>query len=80
MNQLNLFTEPVEAAWRPDPERVRARLARILAEARDPGVRWDAAQASLFRTIVPDMARWLPEAEAEDWRAAFEAEFARLEG
>ena len=79
MNQMSLFDEPAEPAWRPDPEKVRARLERILAEARDPsGQPWDAAQASLYRTIVPDMLRWLPAPEAEDRRATFEAELERL--
>jgi hypothetical protein len=38
----------------------------------------DAAQASLYRTIVPDMLRWLPEAEAAKWREAIETELERL--
>jgi hypothetical protein len=80
MNQMSLFDEPAEPAWRPDPERVRARLARILAEARDPAAAWDAALASLWRTIVPDMLRWLPEAEAAEWREAIAAELARRDG
>jgi hypothetical protein len=59
---------------------VRARLARILAEAKDPAAEpWDAAQASLYRTIVPEMTRWLPEAEAAEWRAAIAAELAGWE-
>lgn len=80
MNQLSLFDEPAEPVWRPDPERVRARLARILSEARDPAAAWDAAQASLYRTIVPDMARWLPEAEASHWEDMIIAEMMRREG
>jgi hypothetical protein len=80
MNQMSLFDAPAEPAWRPDPERVRARLARILAEVRDPEAGWDAAQASLWRTIVPEMTRWLPEAEAAEWRTTIAAELARMEG
>lgn len=81
MNQLSLFSEPAEPVWRPDPERVRARLARILDEARGAAAMpWDPAQASLYRTIFPDMTRWLPEAEAAALLAAFEAELARLGG
>jgi hypothetical protein len=79
MNQLSLFAEAAEPAWRPDPDRVRARLDRILGEARDPAAEpWDAAQASLYRTIVPDMLRLLPPEEAEERRAALEAELDRL--
>ena len=77
MNQLSLFSEPAKQIWRPDPGRVRARLDRILAEARDPAVAIDAAQASLYRTIVPDMLRWLPAADAAAWSEAIESELER---
>jgi hypothetical protein len=81
MNQLSLFAQPGEPVWRPDPERVRARLDRILAEARDPAAPLDAATLSLFRTIVPDMLRLLPEPEAAARRAALDdALAARVNG
>ena len=54
MNQMSLFDALAEPALRPDPEKVRARLGRILAEARDPAAAWDGALASLYRTIVPE--------------------------
>lgn len=79
MEQLNLFAAGPAPAWQPDPDKVRARLARILAEARAADVMpWEPARLSLYRTIVPDMTRWLPEDEGARWRAEFSAELTRL--
>jgi uncharacterized protein (DUF1499 family) len=64
--QDDLFDEdaaPVE--YRADPDKVRARLHRILAEAR-------AAR------IFPQMTNWLPEDEGAQLRFEFESELARL--
>ncbi len=79
MEQLNLFATPAAPAWRPDPDKVRARLTRILNEAREAeAMPWEPAQLSLYRTIVPDMTRWLPDDEGARWLAEFEAELTRL--
>ncbi|MDG4603108.1 MAG: hypothetical protein P9C48_12630 [Defluviicoccus sp.] len=79
MNQHDLFAETPEPAWRPNPEKVRSRLRRILSEARASAtLPWDAARLSLYRTIFPDMARWLPIDEAEALQNEFNAELARL--
>lgn len=82
MNQPDLFAgEDFQAPrWRPDPDKVRRRLERILGEARAAATNpWSRAQTSLYKTIVPNMTRWLPEDEAARWRAEFEAEMARFE-
>lgn len=79
MEQLNLFAAAPAPAWHPDPDKVRARLSRILAEARAAEVMpWEPARLSLYRTIVPDMTRWLPDDEAARWRAEFDVELERL--
>jgi hypothetical protein len=66
-------------AYRPDLDDVRARLNRILAEARAADkLPWDADKVLTYRTIFPHMARWLPEEEGAQLRFAFEAEIARL--
>ena len=80
-SQPDLFAaEPVVAAYRPDPVKVRARLEKILGEARAAeAMPWDATRANLYRKIVPDMTFWLPDEEGAVWRAAFEAEMARLD-
>ena len=78
--QVELF-EPGAAppAYRPDPEQVRARLQRILAEARAAEkLPWDGDKLLVYRTIFPRMAGWLPEEEAAQLRFEFDAEMVRL--
>lgn len=75
----DLFGAEAAPAYRPDPEKVRARLHRILGEAK--GARtlpWDRTRLSLYRTIFPQMTLWLPEDEAARLRLEFEAELTRL--
>ena len=78
--QTDLFgAEPVPA-YRPDPERVRSRLHKILAEARAAQrLPWEPTRVSLYRTIFPQMTKWLPEDEGTQLRFAFAREIARLE-
>jgi hypothetical protein len=88
-NQSDLFCDPqselfaaeaAPVAYRPDPDRVRRRLQRILAEARAASAMpWKPTQLSLYRMIVPQMTLSLPEEEAAQWRFDFETEVARLE-
>lgn len=80
-SQSELFAaDAAPAVYRPDPDRVRARLRRILAEARAAQtLPWDRSRAELYRLIVPQMSLSLPEEEAAQWRFDFEAEMARFE-
>jgi hypothetical protein len=65
---------------RPDPDKVRARLHKILAEARAAEkLPWESTRVSLYRTIVPQMTLWLPEEEGAQLRFEFDMEMARLE-
>jgi hypothetical protein len=79
--QAELFEgEAAPVVYRPDPDRVRARLRRILGEARAASAMpWDRTQLGLYQTIVPQMTLSLPEDEAARWRLDFESEVARLE-
>jgi hypothetical protein len=62
-----------------DPDEVRAELHQILAEVRAAQTMpWDASKVSLYRTIFPQMANWLPEEEGAQLRFEFEAELERL--
>lgn len=78
--QTELFDEdaaPIQ--YRPDPDMVRARLHKILAEARAAQkLPWEPARVSLYRTIFPQMTNWLPEEEAAQLCFEFEAELVRL--
>ena len=79
--QAELF-EPDAAppAYRPDPDMVRARLHRILAEARAAEkLPWDQDKLLVYRTIFPQMTGWLPQEEGAQLRFQFEEELARLE-
>ena len=78
-SQSDLFGA-ADPAYRPDPDKVRARLHKILAEARAARTfPWEPARASLYRTIFPQMTLFLPGDEGAQLRFAFESEMARLE-
>jgi hypothetical protein len=78
-SQLDMFGAPPAQSYDPDPESVRAELMAILAKAKAaPAEPWDPREASLYRTIFPQMANWLPPEEAGRLRAEFAAELARL--
>lgn len=78
--QTDLFGADPVPAYRPDPEKVRSRLHKILAEARAAKkLPWEPTTVSLYRTIFPQMTNWLPEDEGAQLRFQFEEELARLE-
>ena len=76
----DLLADAPPVTYRPEPDMVRARLNRILAEARAADVLpWDHGRTRLYRMIVPQMTSWLPEDEAAQWCFDFETEMRRLE-
>lgn len=83
-SQGDLFgADATPPAYRPDPDKVRSRLHKILAilaEARAAErLPWEPTTVSLYRTIFPQMTNWLPDEEAAQLRFEFEEELARLE-
>jgi len=79
-NQPGPLEDAPATAYRPDPDQVRGRLHKLLAEARAASrFPWEPATVSLYRTIFPQMTQWLPEEEAVQLRFQFETELARLE-
>jgi hypothetical protein len=79
-SQSDLFGAETTPVYRPNPDKVRARLHKILAEARAAQTSpWEPARVSLYRTIFPQMTLWLPEDEGAQLRYEFETEMARLE-
>ena len=79
-DQPDLFGDDPVPAYRPDPDKVRARLHKILAEARAARtLPWEPTTVSLYRTIFPQMSLFLPEDEGAQLRFEFEREIARLE-
>ena len=78
--QPDLFGAEAAPAYRPDADKVRARLNKILAEARAAqAMPWEPSRLSLYRTIFPQMTLFLPEEEGAQFRFDFETELARLE-
>jgi hypothetical protein len=79
--QPEVFGEDTPApVYRPDPDKVRARLHKILAEARAAQrLPWDEESARLYRVIFPQMTQSLPDEEAAQLRFEFETELARLD-
>jgi hypothetical protein len=77
--QPDLFGAEPAPSYDPDPDKVRARLRGILAEARAAKfLPWEAARLSLYRTIFPQMTDRLPAKEGKRLRREFEKELARL--
>jgi hypothetical protein len=78
--QPDLFGDSRSPAYRPDPDKVRARLYKILAEARAAQrLPWEPTRVSLYRTIFPQMTLFLPDDEGAQLRFEFERELERLE-
>jgi ABC-type Fe2+-enterobactin transport system substrate-binding protein len=80
-SQPGLFGGEAASVYRPDTGKVRARLHKILAEARAAQtLPSEPARVLLYRTIFPQMTLWRPEDEGAQLRFAFETEMARLKG
>lgn len=78
--QPDLFGDSRPPPYRPDPDKVRSRLHKILAEARAAQrLPWEPTRVSLYRTIFPQMTLFLPEEEGIQLRFEFEAELNRLQ-
>lgn len=78
--QAELFdAEAAIPAYRPDLDDARARLHRILAEARAAEkLPWDRDKLIVYRAIVPHMAGWSPAGGGAQLQLAFDAELPRL--
>ncbi|MFK0692334.1 hypothetical protein ACFX5Q_29770 [Mesorhizobium sp. IMUNJ 23033] len=78
--QPELFDEDAPTVYyHGDPDRVRARLHKLIAEARSAEtLPWDQDSTRLYHKIVPQMVLWLPEEEAAQLKFEFEAEMVRL--
>ena len=78
-DQPDMFGTEVSVAYRPNTDKVRSRLHKILTEARAcKTLTWEPSTLSLYRTIFPQMSLFLPEEEGAQLRLAFEAELSRL--
>jgi len=63
----------------PNPEVVRLRLKSLLERARAAEkMPWSERDARMWQTVFPNMAKWLPEDEADQLRFEFAQEMERL--
>lgn len=63
----------------PDPETVRLRLKSLLEKARSAEkMPWSERDARMWQTVFPNMAKWLPDDEANQLRFEFAQEMERL--
>ncbi len=67
-------------AVQPDPGAIRLRLHKMLAEARaaQTSSPWNERTTRAYQQVFPQMANWLPEDEAGQFRLEFESELRRL--
>lgn len=82
MSQLDMFgAAPRPAPKLPAPEDVRPELNDVLDRLRSSdSMPLSAKDLRFWRTVFPQMSRWLPEDECHEMCAAFKAELSRLEG
>jgi hypothetical protein len=63
----------------PDPEIIRLRLRTLLEKAKSAKkMPWSERDANMWQTVFPNMAKWLPEEEADQLRFEFAQEMERL--
>ena len=78
--QADLFGPPPPKSYAPSLEKVRAEVNKVLEKARiAKDMPWTAKEVAFWKTVLPQMCNWLPEAEAAQARAAFMEEISRLE-
>lgn len=82
MSQLSLFDSPKPALERraPNPDFIRKHLNRVLRLMREAEqMPWSEGEARSWERQFPELAKLLPEDEAQKYRAQFEAEWERLQ-
>ncbi|MGD9915476.1 MAG: hypothetical protein AB7S80_15465 [Rhizobiaceae bacterium] len=87
-SQLDLFgsdqpelldEDAAPIVYRADPERIRGRIANLLAEARSAErMPWNSEQLRNRTYLLQQMSRFLPDDEAAQLTFAFEQEVERL--
>jgi len=79
--QADLFADQQPAqSYLPDPADVRRRLLDMLGEARAAEAKspWDGRKTRLYQLIFPQMAKWLPDDEADQLCFEFAREIERF--
>jgi hypothetical protein len=77
--QPDLFGPPPPQSYAPTLEKVRSEVGKVLDTARAAKVLpWTQKELAYWKTVFPQMTRWLPEEEAAKVRIAFMEELRRL--
>lgn len=80
--QGDLFTGepvPLRCTAMDFPAEARARLMKVLAEARSAAtLPWSSRELGMWEVLFPQMAQWLPDDEADQLRFEFAQELERL--
>lgn len=79
--QGSLFEEPAPKPWvfEPDIPKIRGELYAVLDELRRADeMPWDGAKLLYWKTVVPQMSKWLGEEERAQLCFDFEQEIRRL--
>jgi hypothetical protein len=78
--QGDLFGPPPPKSYAPSLAKVRAEVNKVLEKARIAReMPWTQKELAFWKTVFPQMTKWLPEEEAEQLRSAFMEEICRLE-
>jgi hypothetical protein len=78
--QADMFGPPPKQSYAPTLATVRAEVNKVLDIARTArDMPWTAKEVAFWKTVFPQMTRWLPDEEAAQLRAAFIEEICRLE-
>jgi len=63
----------------PNPENIRRRLRLLIEKVRSAEkMPWSERDARMWQTVFPNMAKWLPDEEADQLRFEFAQEMRRL--
>ncbi len=78
--QSDLLGPPARQTYAPSLEKVRAEIKKVLDKAQiAKDMPWTAKEVAFWKTVLPQMTRWLPDDEAAQARQAFAEEISRLE-
>lgn len=70
---------PKQDLFTPDPEHIRERLYAVLETARAAPVKpWPEKKQRMWQIVFPNMAKWLPDDEADQLCFEFAQEIERL--
>jgi hypothetical protein len=72
--------QPPQQSTTPNPETIRLRLKSLIEKVRSADkMPWSERDARMWQTVFPNMAKWLPEDEANQLRFEFAQEIERLQ-